>query len=256
VLVQCALPAWGLQYVAEDVVLDLLVGGVAMQAANFTNDFTFEPVWNSFAASVSYGAAGGDVMNITAAGLNATVDGLERYACRFTGISDVGNTIVSETVVATSLTSVKCETPKWGENFIAAATQLTLIDVLATEPFSDGSEQEMDETGGYAISPHDSSVDTSYFFYEAWVSAPRNASSLGNESIQIIAYGLDASGGNFGCQFTATEVVVIVEEVSDVNATNTTVSVSREYPVEYSVPTQALSPSTLYCMTPAWGKRL
>jgi hypothetical protein len=242
-LVQCALPSWGFQYVAEEVVLDLLVGGVAMRAANFTNDFTFEPVWTSFAASVSYGAAGGDIMNISAAGLNATVDGLERYLCRFTSVSDSGNTIVSDTVVASSVTSVVCETPVWGQDFIAAATQLSLVDVLATEPFSSGSEQTMDPSGGYVVSAHDSSVATSYFFYEAWVSAPRNASALGNESIQLIAFGLDASGGNFGCRFTATEMAAKGDE--DYGT----------YPVEYSVPTQALSPTVLYCITPQWGKK-
>ena len=77
-LIHCELPSWGLHYVAEATVVDLLVGGVQVGASNFSNTFTFEPVWTAFSATTLRGAAGGDLVNISAAGLNAS-GSLERF---------------------------------------------------------------------------------------------------------------------------------------------------------------------------------
>jgi len=78
-LIHCELPSWGLHYVAEATVVDLLVGGVQVGASNFSNTFTFEPVWTAFSATTLRGAAGGDLVNISAAGLNAS-GSLERFS--------------------------------------------------------------------------------------------------------------------------------------------------------------------------------
>ena len=80
--INCELPPWGHRYVAQDTRLDVLVGGQALVAANFSNTFTFVPVWTGFSSKNAKGAAGGDLLNISAAGLNATVDGQERCVSR------------------------------------------------------------------------------------------------------------------------------------------------------------------------------
>ena len=262
---QCELPAWGLKYTAQEVKIDVLVAKQAVVAANFTNVFTFEPVWTSFVATTVKGAAGGDLVNVSAAGLNASIDGMERYLCRWNSLNadpltGVARTMASEPVVARSVSELYCNTPRWGSLYTQAAVEFQLVDLYATSPnanggntragrsryaatdeaddlieYFDGLTEEEDIHGGYTVFPQSSSVSTSYFFYESWEQTQRNASSLGNETITVAAYGLDPSDGlAYSCRFIG--------------------KVGQGSYVAYSEPAYATNgPSLLKCVLPTWG---
>jgi len=228
--VQCTTPAWGAMFAAAKTRLLLIIeSGSSISSQDRVEalgyNYTFYEVWYKVEPKgiLQHGACGGDMMNISLFGVDASAD----YYLQFTSGSDIlsGNCSISQPLMAKSI--LVCTTPSWGTYFRATNTS---IELLRTAPRSSN-----DEVIPAAFDIRGQAWDFDFYEVQSGVLSYPNENGpgglvSGGEVVKLAVYGFDTRSSYF-CRFTSIE------------NKNLTVDSTFANPD---------SPKKLSCVTPVW----
>ena len=178
--------------------------------------YNFIADWVAFTSEKKYGAAGGDVLTFSAAGMDAE----EYYICRFTDANDPARVLDSAPVAAPSLFRFVCVSPPWGSFYEAAATTVEVLTYVAKD--------ELYKRNGEA-------TDNAFPFFEAWNSlGVFDGPATGGTALPLAVFGLGHGDDRdyYSCLFVG----------------------QRNGTVEFVETTTLLpsGPGALTCVTPVW----